>query len=717
MTSLLGMWLKAMNWRTGRGACNRCRTRRTRPTRLVPRLEALEDRTLLSTYTVNSLTDTGTGSGLTGDLRYCITNATSGNDTIDFAPGLSGTIQLQSALPTLNASVAIQGPGADLLAVKGGFAYSLYSYFSIFTVGSAATAQISGLTLADAYHAIDNEGSVVVNTSILSQNGAPAIYNAGSLTVSNSTLSANYDAIYNIGSVTVSNSTFSANNGGAIDNEGSAIVTDSTFSGNSVDNSTDHTDGLGGAISNSGNLTINNSILSGNKAIGGWPTGTGTWGGYYTVSPAYNGMGGGIYMAGGTLSINSSTLADNQAIGGSTVGSGSSAGNGYGGGLYIAGGTVSINNSTLADNQAVGGTSNWSPGLGDGGGIYNAAGSSALQVHDVILANNTADTAADLDGSLTSQGYNLIGTTNGGSGFASSDLLNVNPQLGPLQDNGGPTQTMALLDGSPAIDAGDNTDAPAYDQRGPGFARIVNGTIDIGAFEVQSGSSSQASSLAVAGFPSVSTAGAAGTVTVTAKNTDGYTANSYTGTVQFSSSDPSAMIRDPITGNIVALAGFTYQFTTADYGSHSFVVELNTVGYQSISATDTQNSTLTGSQTDIQVVPLATITGPSEGALNQMLTYTLGASGDPAGTNYTFSINWADGSAVQTITGPSGTTVSHSYTTSGWQSIGVTATDPNGFTSNPANQWVYPKLRTSEDPPSIFLAFRTGRRRFPRVLA
>jgi hypothetical protein len=86
---------------------------------------------------------------------------------------------------------------------------------------------------------------------------------------------------------------------------------------------------------------------------------------------------------------------------------------------------------------------------------------------------------------LTSRGHNLIGNTQGGCGFVSSDLLNVNPLLGPLQNNGGPTQTMALLPGSPAINAGDPTDAPAYDQRGPGFPRLVNGHIDIGAFEVQ----------------------------------------------------------------------------------------------------------------------------------------------------------------------------------------------------------------------------------------
>jgi len=84
-------------------------------------------------------------------------------------------------------------------------------------------------------------------------------------------------------------------------------------------------------------------------------------------------------------------------------------------------------------------------------------------------ADNNATTAyPDLDGGVTSLGHNLIGTSTGGAGFAASDRVNVNPDLGPLQNNGGPTQTMALLPGSPAINAGDNTNAPADDQRGPG---------------------------------------------------------------------------------------------------------------------------------------------------------------------------------------------------------------------------------------------------------
>ena len=97
-----------------------------------PCLDVLEDRDLLSAFTVNALTDTGAGSGPTGDLRYCITNATSGNDTIAFS--VTGTINLKTILPQLNTSVAIQGPGAGQLTVERD---APYVDFGIFAVGSA----------------------------------------------------------------------------------------------------------------------------------------------------------------------------------------------------------------------------------------------------------------------------------------------------------------------------------------------------------------------------------------------------------------------------------------------------------------------------------------------------------------------------------------------------------------------------------------------------
>ena len=88
-----------------------------------------------------------------------------------------------------------------------------------------------------------------------------------------------------------------------------------------------------------------------------------------------------------------------------------------------------------------------------------------------------------MTGGFNSLGHNLIGNTDGSSGWVETDLLNVDPMLGPLQDNGGPTMTMALLPGSPAIDAGAPVDGLATDQRG--VSRTDYGPPDIGAFELE----------------------------------------------------------------------------------------------------------------------------------------------------------------------------------------------------------------------------------------
>jgi hypothetical protein len=133
-----------------------------------------------------------------------------------------------------------------------------------------------------------------------------------------------------------------------------------------------------------------------------------------------------------------------------------------------------MNNSTLSGNSA------------DtvGGGIFSLFGTRTTR--NTIIAGNTAPNNPDVSGTLVSQGHNLIGDGAGGTGYDSTDLVGtatnpIDPRLGPLQDNGGPTETMALLPGSPAIDAGDPTNAPQWDQRGPGYPRVVNGMIDIGA--------------------------------------------------------------------------------------------------------------------------------------------------------------------------------------------------------------------------------------------
>lgn len=236
--------------------------------------------------------------------------------------------------------------------------------------------------------------------------------------------------------------------------------------------------GNGGGIFNQGTLTLGNVTVQGNTA--GDPTNGG-------------GTGAGIWNAvGATLTLNGSTVSGNSAIGNlsyapsrgggmandgtatlhnSTV-SGNSASQGFGGGISNTLGTsaLALNDSTVSVNSSQG---------TNGGGIDNRG---TLTVRNTIISGN-AD--GDLAGDVTSGGYNLFGTTNGG-GFAGTDLVNVLPLLGPLQDNGGPTATMAPLPGSPAIDRTPGTPGvnfPVTDQRG--ISRPQGARADSGGVEVQ----------------------------------------------------------------------------------------------------------------------------------------------------------------------------------------------------------------------------------------
>jgi len=243
-------------------------------------------------------------------------------------------------------------------------------------------------------------------------------------------------------------------------------------------------DGGGIYYYDGGTLTVSNSTLFGNSATGA------------------SGKGGGIDSENyGTLTVSNSTLSGNSAA--------------YGGGIYNSGYTLTVSNSTLSGNSADyygGGISTSSPypvtltnvtltaNRADryAGGLYVFSGLPVL--HNTLIAGNfrgaTGTTADDVYGSLNSGGdYNLIGDRSGMTGLVNGVNGNqvgsasdpIDPQLGPLDANGGPTLTHALLPGSPAIDAGNNAYATDWDQRGPGYPRIVNGIIDIGAFEVQSG--------------------------------------------------------------------------------------------------------------------------------------------------------------------------------------------------------------------------------------
>jgi hypothetical protein len=287
----------------------------------------------------------------------------------------------------------------------------------------------------------------------------------------------------------------------------------------------------GGGIRNLGTLTISNCTIAGTRAI--------------------EGDGGAINNA-GTLTISNSTITTNFA----PVGSG--------GGIFNSG-SLTVINSTIAGNSA--------GSIYVGGGIDNFGGT--VTINNTIIAGNTAAEDPDLYGNLTSLGYNLIGNTQGASGFDPSDLLDIDPKLSSLYGNGGPTLTMALLPGSPALNAGDPGQLGVPDQRG----LVRSGGVNIGAYQAS------ASAFTLAGLPASTTAGTALNVTVTAIDPFGQTAIGYTGTIHFTSTDNGATLPAD------------YPFTAGANGSHTFPagIILVTAGSQTVAATDTADGSITGS--------------------------------------------------------------------------------------------------------------------------
>ncbi len=224
-------------------------------------------------------------------------------------------------------------------------------------------------------------------------------------------------------------------------------ISNSTISGNGAGGGKNNIPGSGGGISGGG--TITNCTISGNSVFG---------------SPLKGpGLGGGIRA--GTVTISNSTLSDNYCLF-----------YGLGGGIYC-GGTLTIEKSTLSNNSAT-----------QGGRIYNEG---SIGIGNTVLNRGDAsgENVFNNGGTITSAGYNLSSDDGGGVLNGPGDLINTDPLLGPLQDNGGPTFTHELHPGSPAVDAGDPnfTPPPFYDQRGPDFWRVRNNRIDIGSFEVQNG--------------------------------------------------------------------------------------------------------------------------------------------------------------------------------------------------------------------------------------
>ena len=333
------------------------------------------------------------------------------------------------------------------------------------------------------------------------------------------------------GTVTIINSVITANNTGA-----GAVGSNAGASGGNG--------GVGGGISiQNGTAMLSNVIISGNHTgNGGGESGSGGHGGGIffvdttatltnstvsnnttgNASPGFvgqGGFGGGIFKSGLMLSIIGSTISGNA------TGTSGPNGGSVGGGIDNSSGPMNMTNSTVSGNttSSDGGTGagiwnanasmllanctiafNHSQAPFGGPGIHHFNESSTVTLRNTIVTGNTRGGVAnspDLEGTYNSEGHNIVRNADGASGFtAPGDQVGttaspLNPQLGLLADNGGPTQTHALLVGSPALDAGNNALAKdasnntlITDQRGAGrFANASGGgppaTVDIGAFE------------------------------------------------------------------------------------------------------------------------------------------------------------------------------------------------------------------------------------------
>jgi hypothetical protein len=419
-----------------------------------------------STFTVTNLNPGGAGS-----LRAALSSANShpGADVINFQAGLAGTIAITSEL-TINDSVQIIGPGPGVLAVSGSHATRVFYLYS----SALITATLSGLTIRDGKVSADGAGILdegvalildhvhVVSNTVTSGNGGgvdvlPSTANQASLTVRDSLISGN-----------------SAQSGAGL-----AVFSAAhglTIQRTQVLSNTGNLSGAGIYLyAVPGNTLIEDTLIAGNQGVYG--------GGLFlyksagpvtirrsTISGNYANFSGGLglYVVANPVVIDDSTIAGNKA----SI---------TGGGIYIArtsGRPITLQNSTVVSNSAA--TS--MGGLGSGPG-YDLV----LPITNTIIARNTAPEAPDIRGAFDLR-YDLVqitGTeliTDGGG-----NLFGLDPLLGPLGDNGGPTPTLLPAAGSPVVNAGDPGFAgPAtLDERGR--PRVVGGRVDMGAVEYSAG--------------------------------------------------------------------------------------------------------------------------------------------------------------------------------------------------------------------------------------
>jgi predicted outer membrane repeat protein len=486
-----------------------------------PQMEHLEDRSVPATFNVTTTLDVVDAADGKRSLREAITaaNNLAGADVIVLPAGVY-KIALSGAGEDANAtgdfdiagSVTIQGAGAGATVIDG---QQLDRVFDVLgSTPSSLKVIFQGLTVRNGNVTgrgggiLYGNADVVVRDCVVSGNGASQKGGGvsdgtgggtGNLKVVRTTVSRNVAGTTGGGLFVASGSTLTATDtvirrnlahsvGGGIDND-TPTLTRCTLSGNTAP--------VGGGMETAV-ATMTNCTITGNSASDG--------GGLHaneltltncTISGNTATIGGGIHT--GSANLSNCTVSGNSATTSSgggiqaetsvtmtncTVSGNMAATNG--GGLFTVAATLL--HCTIVENNA-----------DNGGGVFHQP-AGTFNVRSTIIALNLTDFGGpgpDVSGFFTSQGHNLIGNGSGGTGFTNGDNGDmigtaanpIDPKLGPLQNNGGPTKTHALLAGSPAIDHGDSSLLLATDQRGFGFPRKKDGNgdgravVDVGAFE------------------------------------------------------------------------------------------------------------------------------------------------------------------------------------------------------------------------------------------
>jgi CSLREA domain-containing protein len=465
---------------------------------------------------VNSLADPGDG---TCNARECTLREAlndPGSTGISFAAGLTGPLTLGApnaggGTLVIDHSLTITGPRGGLVIRRN----AADPGFRILRVQSDINVTLTDLTIRNGRTALQGGGGGIANYGTLtlvrctvdrssSTSGAGGIDSHGSLTLAHSTVADNEGTgivQHNHATLRITNSTVARNTAAGIENLGGELVlarssvmsnggggvqvewgTSSLDLAKITDNTTSS---WGGGISLfRGALTLTNSTVARNSAVDGG--GVANIGGDFDISRSTlnnntaTNRGGGIFS---TVDDNFGRLSGRVTLTNSTVSRNAAA---VGGGIEnsdrLGGAHVAVLSSTVALNSA----------REAGGGVHNGEdgfeNSNSVSLHNTLVARNSAPDGPDAVRAFAQ--FSLIGdgtgsgltNTNGNQvGKVAPNSGVIDPRIGALADNGGPTRTHALLAGSPAIDAASATDSPARDQRG--VARPRGPGDDVGSYE------------------------------------------------------------------------------------------------------------------------------------------------------------------------------------------------------------------------------------------